>query len=130
MDPCPQYLETALYQEFFQIFEKFEYFSSIQERRQIIVNCRPISLLPIIGKVFESIFLIQYSSILVKIIYYQKTSLDSNLPIHVSIDSFPLSMTYMHPLIATHHMMPEGFFKDISKAFDRVWWHDERICKI
>ena len=27
-------------------------------------------------------------------------------------------------------MMPEGFFKDISKAFDRVWWHDERICKI
>ena len=43
---------------------------------------------------------------------YVKTSLDSDLLTHVSINFFPLSMTYMHLLVLTHHMI----LLDISKA--------------
>ena len=44
-----------------------------------------------------------------KIIYYLKTSLDADSLIHVIINIFPLSMTYMNPLIVIHHRSEEFF---------------------
>ena len=73
--------------------------------KQVVNNYRPVSLLPIFGKVFEKIL---FNSIFE---YLQENCLlcDNqsvfDLLIHVSIDYFSLFMIFMHLLIVTHPKM-------------------------
>ena len=72
-----------------------------KESKNILKNYRPISLLPVCGKIFE------------KCIY---NSLYFYLEIHSNFDACPSLET-------------RGVFLDISKAFDRVW-HEGLLYKL
>ena len=97
--------------------------------KRIISNYRPISLLPIFGKIFERIiynrcfeFLMSNSLI--------NTSQSGFIPRDSCINQL-LSIT--HNIYSAFDANPtlevKGVFLDISKAFDRVW-HDGLIYKL
>ena len=69
--------------------------------KQILDKYRPISLLPIIGKTFEKVL---FNSIFKDLSKKGLLSENQCGLIYVSITFFPLPMTYMLPLIATHHI--------------------------
>ena len=89
--------------------------------KQIVKNYRPVSLLPIFGKVFEKIL---FNSIFE---YIQENWLlcgnQSGLRSSDSCEYQLLSI--VHDIYASFDCNPpkdvRGIFLDISKAFDRVW---------
>ena len=92
-----------------------------KENKQLIKNYRPISLLPIFGKMFEKII---YKNLFE---YFQNNNF---LSIHQS--SFRIGDSCVSQLIAITHELyksmdatpsleTRGVFLDISKAFDKVW---------
>ena len=98
-----------------------------KESKQLVKNCRPVSLLPICGKIFERLI---YSEVYPCLI-------DSNL-ISSHQSGFKGGDSCMNQLLSITHEIyksfDEGFevrrvFLDISKAFDRVW-HDGLIFKL
>ena len=97
--------------------------------KQLLENYRPVSLLPIFGKVFEKIL---YNNIFE---YLQENNL-----LCVNQCGFRPFHSCEYQLVSIAHEIYASFdchpsldvravFLDISKAFDRVW-HDGLICKM
>lgn len=81
------------------------------------------------GKFLKDFFLSQYSSILMKIIFHLKTSLDFDLLTYASFNYYLLTLTYMHPLVESTLWCQSDLSLDLSIVFDRVW-HEWLIYKI
>ena len=88
--------------------------------KQLVRNYRPISLLPIFGKIFE------------KIIFNKIYHLLEERLLNPNQSSFRQSDSCINQLLAITHEIFEAFdcnptlevrsvFLDISKAFDKVW---------
>ena len=100
-----------------------------KNKKQLIVNYRPISLLPIFGKIFE------------KLIYNNLYAfLMSNNLISAKQSGFMKGDSTINQLLSVTHMIHEAFdcnipkevrsvYLDISKAFDKVW-HQGLIHKL
>ena len=92
-----------------------------KERENVVKNNRPISLLPICGKIFEKLI---YNSLFEYIkVNNLFTNCQSGFLAGYSCISQLLSIT--HEIYKTFDGNPSlevrGVFLDISKAFDRVW---------
>ena len=97
--------------------------------KRLVNNYRPISLLPIFGKIFEKIIFNKMFSFL----------LEENL-LNPNQSGFRPSDSCINQLVAITHEIFEAFdfnpslevrsvFLDISKAFDKVW-HDGLLYKL
>ena len=97
--------------------------------KRLVNNYRPISLLPIFGKIFEKIIFNKMYSFL----------LEENL-LNPNQSGFRPSDSCINQLVAITHEIFEAFdcnpslevrsvFLDISKAFDKVW-HDGLLYKL
>ena len=97
--------------------------------KQFVNNYRPISLLPIIGKIFEKIVFNRIYNFLA----------DENILNH-NQSGFRLSYSCVNQLLSITHEIFEAFdcnptlevrsaFLDISKAFDKVW-HEGLLYKL
>ena len=97
--------------------------------KQIVNNYRPVSLLPIFGKVFEKIL---FNSIFE---YLQENYLfcDNQSGFRPSNSCEHQLLSIVHDIYASFDCNQPtdviGVFTDISKVFDRVW-HKELIYKI
>ena len=97
--------------------------------KQIVDNYRPVSLLPIFGKILEKPL---FNSIMD---FLEENNLlnsnQSGFMLNDSCESQPLSI--VHDIYSSFDCYPSlevrGIFLDISKAFDRVW-HEGLIYKI
>ena len=94
-------------------------FLSIKNEKQLLKNYRPISLLPVCGKVLERLL---YNSIF-------DFFIQNNL-ITPNQSGFQTGDSYINQLISITHEIYKSFddgyelrgvFLDISKAFDKVW---------
>ena len=100
-----------------------------KENKNIFKNYRPISLLPVCGRIFE------------KCIYNSLYSyLESNDILSKSLSGFRKGDSCISQLLAITHeiysnsdacpsLETRGVFIDISKAFDRVW-HEEILAGV
>ena len=97
--------------------------------KQIVDNYRPVSLLPILGKIFERII---FNSIFE---YLEENNLlCPNKSGFRPYDSFEYQLlSALHEIYKSFDCnLPKdvrGIFLDLSRAFDRVW-HDGLIYKI
>ena len=93
--------------------------------KQNIKNYRPVSLLPICGKIFERLI---FNGMFIYFSANKLTSKNqpvSNPVIPVSTNCYQLPTKFLHLLI----MDVRSVFLDISKAFDKVW-HEGLIFKL
>ena len=95
--------------------------------KQILKNYRPVSLLPICGKIFERLI---YNNVF-------EYFIESNL-ISQNQSGFKPGDSCIHQLISITHEIYQSFddglevrgaFLDISKAFDKVW-HEGLLYKL
>ena len=99
--------------------------------KQIVDNYRPVSLLPIFGKILEKLL---FNSIMD---FLEENNLlnsnQSGFRSNDSCESQLLSIGIVHGIYSSFDCYPSlevrGIFLDISKAFDRVW-HEGLIYKI
>ena len=97
--------------------------------KQIVNNYRPVSLLPIFGKVFEKIL---FNSIFE---YLQENCLlcDNQSGFRPSDSCEYQLLSIVHDIYASFDCNPpkdvRGIFLDISKAFDRLW-HEGLVYKM
>ena len=96
--------------------------------KQIIENYRPISLLPICGKILKKFDSVQYMNFFKKMIFSVNISLVSELQIYVNISNFQLYDIYTS-FDCSPPLDVRDILSDISKAFDSVWL-DELIYKV
>ena len=96
--------------------------------KQLIVNYRPVSLLPICGKLFERLV---FNSLFNYFIENNLLSPHQSgfIPCDSCVQQF-ISITHEIYNVFDCNLSLEvrGVFLDISKAFDKVW-HDGIICK-
>ncbi len=97
--------------------------------KQIIKNYRPISLLPLCGKIFEKIIFNALYNHLVR-----NNLLTSNQSGFRPLDSCPNQLLYLVSEIHEAFENPKSLevravFLDISKAFDKVW-HEGLLFKL
>ena len=94
-----------------------------KNNKQLIKNYRPVSLLPVCGKIFEKIIFNSHFKYLD----------DKNL-LNGNQSGFRLSDSCVHQILSITHeiynafdanpsLEVRGVFLDLSKAFDKVW-HD------
>ena len=115
---------TVLHLENFLMFGKkvilFEYIKKVDE--QLKKNYRPVSLLPVCGKLMEKLM---FNSIF--------NFIDTRNMLSVHQSGFRPGDSCVHQLISIFHdiynafdanpsLEVRGVFLDISKAFDRVWY--------
>ena len=81
-----------------------------KDNKHLLKNYRPISLLPICGKIFE------------KCTYHVNLVFEKKIPVYRNF--FPLLTKYTCPSLET-----QAVFLDISKPFDRVW-HKRLLFKL
>ena len=89
--------------------------------KQIIDNCRPISLLPICGRILEKILFISIYEF-----FEENDLLCEHQPGFRPSDSCGYQLlSIVHDIHASFdcnsHLDVRGIFLDISKVFDRVW---------
>ena len=98
--------------------------------KQLITNYRPVSLLPVCGKVFERII---FNS------FFVHLNNNNNL-LNSNQSEFRPGDSFVHQLISITHNIYKSFgeysllemrgaFLDFSKAFDKVW-HDALLYKL
>ena len=88
-------------------------------RKATTVNYLPVSLLPICGRIFERINLIQFLSFLKKTNYFPQINLVFDQMILLKSIYCQLSTTFMQILIKVPLKVRANFL-DISKVFDKV----------
>ena len=95
--------------------------------KQSLKNYRPISLLPVFGKNFERII---YNNIFKCLITNKLTSDNqSGVKQGDSCVNQHLSITHELDHLLDNGLEIRGVFRDISKAFDKVW-HERLILKL
>ena len=108
---------------------KWQMFCQLKESRQIKTNCRQISLLPICGKIFEKLI---FDTI------YENLCANNLLTTNQS--GFRPGDSMINQLISITHSIYTAFeefpsrktgavYRDISKAFDKVW-HEGLLFKL
>ena len=94
-----------------------------KEDKNLLKNCRPISLLPIFGKIFERILFKDLFNYFHKSQFFTKCQ-SGFLPGDSYISQL---LSFVHDINSSFGCDPTidviGVFLDISKAFDKVW-HD------
>ena len=100
-----------------------------KESKNLIKNYRPISLLPIFGKIFEKII---YNN-LFKYLQDNKFLSDNQSGFRRGDSCISQLIAITHDIFAAFDANPSletrGVFLDISKAFDKVW-HDGLLHKL
>ena len=100
-----------------------------KESKNLVKNYRPISLLPIFGKIFEKVI---YNN-LFKYFQDNKFLSDKQSGFHSGDSCISQLIAISHELFKAFDGNPSldtrGVFLDISKAFDKVW-HDGLLYKL
>ena len=119
-------LDTSIYPDLWKVADVTPIFK--KEDKQLVKNYRPISLLPICGKIFEKlIFNCLYS-------YLSSNNLiTKNQSGFVPGDSCTNQLLFLineiHEAFENNSLEVRAVFLDISKAFDKVW-HKGLIFKL
>ena len=120
-------LETSTYPDMWKLANVTPIFK--KEDKQLVKNYRPISLLPICGKIFEKLI---FNSL-----YFYLNSNDLITPNQSGFrpgDSCPNQLLFLvneiHRAFENHKSLElRAVFLDISKAFDKVW-HEGLLFKL
>ena len=97
--------------------------------KQFIKNYRPISLLPICGKVFEKIIFNNLYNHLTRYHFITKNQSGFRTSDSTTNQLIDLVNEIHHAFDTTTSLEVRAIFLDISKAFDKVW-HDGLIFKM
>ena len=120
-------LKTGVYPQLWKLANVTPVFK--KDDKQVIKNYRPISLLPLCGKIFEKIIFSALYSHLVR-----NNLLTPNQSGFRPLDSCPNQLLYLVSEIHESFEDPKSLevravFLDISKAFDKVW-HEGLLFKL
>ena len=119
-------LDSSVYPDLWKIADVTPIFK--KEDKQLVKNYRPISLLPICGKIFEKlIFNSLYSYLSLNNLITKNQS--GFVPGDSCTNQLLFLINEIHEAFENNSLEVRAVFLDISKAFDKVW-HDGLIFKL